>query len=121
MCRAKGMHAWPAGVHADTKAEPFASPEELLDALASLRAELSRRRPTERAARATKRAIEQLITARCPPAWQAQPALQSALAGAWRDLKLRRPGMDVPIALGLGAAFAGSAWATFTGGGAALL
>jgi hypothetical protein len=74
------------GVHADTKAEPFASPEELLDALASLRAELSRRRPTERAARATKRAIEQLITARCPPAWQAQPALQSALAGAWRDL-----------------------------------
>ena len=74
------------GVHADTKAEPFASPEELLDALASLRAELSRRRPTERAARATKQAIEQLITARCPPAWQAQPALQSALAGAWRDL-----------------------------------
>jgi len=39
-------------------------------------------------------------------------------AGAWRDLKLRRPGMDVPIALGLGAAFAGSAWATFTGDGA---
>ena len=32
--------------------------------------------------------------------------------GAWRDLKLRRPGMDVPIALGLGAAFVGSAWAT---------
>ncbi|MDH5246865.1 MAG: heavy metal translocating P-type ATPase, partial [Betaproteobacteria bacterium] len=39
-------------------------------------------------------------------------------AGAWRDLRLRRPGMDVPIALGLGAAFAGSAWATFTGTGA---
>ncbi len=38
--------------------------------------------------------------------------------GAWRDLKLRRPGMDVPIALGLGAAFVGSTWATFTGDGA---
>ena len=38
--------------------------------------------------------------------------------GAWRDLRLRRPGMDVPVALGLAAAFAGSAWATFRGGGA---
>ena len=38
--------------------------------------------------------------------------------GAWRDLKLLRPGMDVPVALGLAAAFAGSAWATFHGEGA---
>ena len=38
--------------------------------------------------------------------------------GAWRDLRLRRPGMDVPVALGLAAAFVGSAWATFRGGGA---
>ncbi|WP_428826933.1 heavy metal translocating P-type ATPase [Azonexus sp. IMCC34842] len=31
---------------------------------------------------------------------------------AWRDLKLRRVGMDVPVALGVGAAFAASCWAT---------
>lgn len=31
---------------------------------------------------------------------------------AWRDLKLRRVGMDVPVALGVGAAFAASIWAT---------
>jgi Cu2+-exporting ATPase len=38
--------------------------------------------------------------------------------GAWRDLRLLRPGMDVPVALGLAAAFAASAWATFSGEGA---
>ena len=38
--------------------------------------------------------------------------------GAWRDLRLLRPGMDVPVALGLAAAFVGSAWATFRGEGA---
>ncbi|MBS1140453.1 MAG: ATPase, type:Copper-translocating P-type ATPase:Heavy metal translocating P-type ATPase [Proteobacteria bacterium] len=32
---------------------------------------------------------------------------------AWRDIKLRRVGMDVPVALGVGAAFAASCWATF--------
>jgi P-type Cu2+ transporter len=31
---------------------------------------------------------------------------------AWRDLKLRRVGMDVPVALGVGAAFIASCWAT---------
>jgi Cu2+-exporting ATPase len=31
---------------------------------------------------------------------------------AWRDIKLRRVGMDVPVALGVGAAFAASCWAT---------
>jgi Cu2+-exporting ATPase len=38
-------------------------------------------------------------------------------AGAWRDLKHRRLGMDVPIVLGLVAAFAASAWSVFAGGG----
>ena len=33
---------------------------------------------------------------------------------AWRDIKLRRVGMDVPVALGVGAAFLASCWATFT-------
>ncbi len=36
---------------------------------------------------------------------------------AWRDLRLRRVGMDVPVALGIGAAFAASVWATLVGGG----
>ncbi len=35
--------------------------------------------------------------------------------GAWRDLKLKRAGMDVPVALGVGAAFAASVYGTFTG------
>ena len=37
---------------------------------------------------------------------------------AWRDLKLRRVGMDVPVALGVGAAFLASLWATLTASGA---
>ena len=37
--------------------------------------------------------------------------------GAWRDLKRRRVGMDVPVALGVGAAFAASVWATLTASG----
>ncbi len=37
---------------------------------------------------------------------------------AWRDLKLRRVGMDAPVALGVGSAFAASAWATLTQSGA---
>jgi P-type Cu2+ transporter len=36
---------------------------------------------------------------------------------AWRDLKLGRVGMDVPVALGVGAAFAASTWATLTAAG----
>ncbi|MBS1189662.1 MAG: heavy metal translocating P-type ATPase [Rhodocyclaceae bacterium] len=36
---------------------------------------------------------------------------------AWRDLKLRRVGMDVPVALGVGAAFAASVWATLVHSG----
>ncbi|WP_374509324.1 heavy metal translocating P-type ATPase [Niveibacterium sp.] len=36
---------------------------------------------------------------------------------AWRDIKLRRLGMDVPVALGVGAAFLASLWATLVGGG----
>jgi Cu2+-exporting ATPase len=36
---------------------------------------------------------------------------------AWRDLKLRRVGMDVPVARGVGAAFAASVWATLIAAG----
>ncbi|MFO1317772.1 MAG: heavy metal translocating P-type ATPase [Burkholderiales bacterium] len=38
-------------------------------------------------------------------------------AGAWRDLAHRRLGMDVPVVLGLVAAFVASAWSTFGGAG----
>lgn len=36
---------------------------------------------------------------------------------AWRDIKLRRVGMDTPVALGIGAAFIASVWATLLGHG----
>lgn len=36
---------------------------------------------------------------------------------AWRDLKFRRVGMDVPVALGIGVAFAASVWATLVAAG----
>ncbi len=38
-------------------------------------------------------------------------------AGAWRDLKSRHLGMDVPVVIGITAAFVASAWATVTGRG----
>ena len=37
--------------------------------------------------------------------------------GAWRDLRVGRLGMDVPIALGIAAAFEASAWSTVAGHG----
>jgi Cu2+-exporting ATPase len=37
--------------------------------------------------------------------------------GAWRDLRALQPGMDVPVALGIGTAFAASTFATLTGSG----
>ncbi len=46
-------------------------------------------------------------------AWSARPFF----AGAWRDLARRRLGMDVPVALGLAAAFGASAWSTLGPGG----
>lgn len=36
---------------------------------------------------------------------------------AWRDLRMRRVGMDVPVALGVGAAFVASVWATLIAAG----
>jgi Cu2+-exporting ATPase len=45
--------------------------------------------------------------------WSAGPFFVSAA----RDLRRRRAGMDLPVALGLGVAFAASAWATLSGGG----
>lgn len=45
--------------------------------------------------------------------YSAQPFFRSA----WRDLRRRRAGMDVPVSLGLAIAFTGSVWATVTGHG----
>ncbi len=42
---------------------------------------------------------------------------QPFFAGALRDLRARSLGMDVPVALGMGAAFIASTWATVTGKG----
>lgn len=39
---------------------------------------------------------------------------QPFFSAAWRDLRSRTPGMDVPVALGIGAAFSASVWATLT-------
>jgi hypothetical protein len=66
----------------------FVSPEELLDRLAQLRADLRRRgdRQSETERRAQVDALEELLRQRCPPAWLGRPELQSALGAAWRDL-----------------------------------
>jgi Cu2+-exporting ATPase len=45
--------------------------------------------------------------------YSAQPFFR----GAWADIQVRAPGMDVPVALGIAAAFIGSAWATITNTG----
>ena len=38
-------------------------------------------------------------------------------AGAWRDVRVRKLGMDVPVAIGIGGAFVASAWSTIGNGG----
>ncbi len=45
--------------------------------------------------------------------YSAQPFFR----GAWTDIKVRTPGMDVPVALGIAAAFIGSTWSTIAGAG----
>ncbi len=42
---------------------------------------------------------------------------QSFFKSAWRDLKRKQAGMDVPVSLGISIAFAASVWATVTGQG----
>ena len=82
---------------AEPRAEPapgvdgdphFASPEELLDQLARLRADLSRRSDqqseTERCAHV--KTVQNMLRKRCPPGWLTRPDLQSALGATWRDL-----------------------------------
>lgn len=42
---------------------------------------------------------------------------QTFFIGAWRDLKRKNLGMDVPVALAIGGAYAASCWATLTNSG----
>jgi triacylglycerol esterase/lipase EstA (alpha/beta hydrolase family) len=67
---------------------PFASPEELLDALARTRAEVSHRRDrmSDRDSRGQTEALEALQKNRCPPGWLNLPVVQSALGATWYDL-----------------------------------
>ncbi len=44
-------------------------------------------------------------------------AARPFFTSAWRDLRRRQLGMDVPVSLAIGAAFVASAWATVTGRG----
>jgi Cu2+-exporting ATPase len=44
-------------------------------------------------------------------------AAQPFFAGAWRSLRARTLGMDVPVALGIGGAYLWSVWATLRGAG----
>ena len=68
--------------------EPYASPDELLDDLARLRADISRRRGRPAAGDQGNRAlaIDRLLQQRCQRAWLALPQLQSALGMTWFDL-----------------------------------
>ena len=85
-----GWRAEPRGVGngGDGGSAEFASPEELLDALAKARADMSRKteRLSEREMRAQAEAIEELIQKRCPPGWLTLPMMQSALGATWSAL-----------------------------------
>ena len=63
--------------------------------------------------------MEQLM--RWASLWLTVPAVfysaQPFFKGAWTDLKQRALGMDVPVALGIAAAFIGSTWSTIAGHG----
>ena len=90
--QAYGDPAWraeqPALGSAADNAQAFVSPEELLDELSRIRAELARRSAlmTERDHRAQAAALEALLKKRCPPGWLHAPGLQSAIGATWFDL-----------------------------------
>jgi hypothetical protein len=90
--QAYGDPAWRAEPRAQGAAggdsAPYASPEELLDALARIRAELARRSAlmNERDLRAQAAALESLLKQRCQPGWLQAPGLLSAIGATWLDL-----------------------------------
>ena len=91
--QAYGEPGWLAeprsdGARSTGTASQYASPEELLDNLARIRADLSRRRdrPTERDLGVQVDVITDLLKERCPPGWKQLPQLQSALGMTWFEL-----------------------------------
>ena len=93
--QAYGEPGWLAEPRADGAGGPdmdaaYASPEELLDELARIRADLLRKRDRqdERTSRAQAQRIERMLKDRCPPGWLVFPQLQSAIGATWYDLNL---------------------------------
>ena len=90
--QAYGDPAWRAepqaegGDHGDD--DHFASPEELLDELAGIRAALARRssRLSDRDSRAQVAALDAMLRERCQAGWLDVPTVQSALGLTWFDL-----------------------------------
>jgi hypothetical protein len=66
----------------------YASPDELLDDLARIRDDFSRKRDRqgEGDLRGQMARVEHILEKRCPPAWLEMPEVQSALGAAWYDL-----------------------------------
>ena len=102
--QAYGDPAWRAEPRAQgaaaTESAPFASPEELLDELARVRAELSRRSAlmNERDLRAQVAALEGMLSKRCQPGWLQAPGVQSALGATWFDLGQFEPARKALLA-----------------------
>ncbi len=90
--QAYGDPAWRAEPQSEggggQDAQPFVSPEEMLDELARRRAELARRSDhlTDREVRAQVDALESLLKNRAQPGWLDAPGLQSALGATWYEL-----------------------------------
>ena len=83
--RAEGVAEARAAGDGDNQ---VASPDELLDELASRRAALSRRAEalTDAELKRQRDEVRELIDGRCPPDWRHSPSLQSALGATWADL-----------------------------------
>lgn len=90
--QAYGEAGWLAEPRADDAgtgdADSYVSLDELLDDLARMRAELSRKRDrqSERDGLAQAKGLRDKLKQRCPASWLALPQLQSALGATWRDL-----------------------------------
>ncbi|HOL36275.1 MAG TPA: CHAT domain-containing protein [Rubrivivax sp.] len=92
--QAYGDAGWRAEARIDGAAgadgAPYVSPDELLDDLARLRADLARRaqRLGERERRTLVRALEDKLNKRCPAGWLELGPVHSALGATWADLGL---------------------------------
>ena len=90
--QAYGDPAWRAEPQAEGgdrgEDDHFASPEELLDELARIRAALARRRDrlSDRDSRAQVAALDAMLRDRCQAGWLDVPTVQSALGQTWFDL-----------------------------------